>query len=205
MTNSTAKVSCSVGFGSATLPVTSVVLSAQKVSAPFSRTSAAFSVPRTSLSRFMVGPVQEFGVLYRTLIEHPVGTVLLIGSRWLRNAASPVRDGAIFLRLRPDAPRWSITATLPANPKNQIGSSFEVFCGHADILGIDALHDIGIVPPRSYESKFMSPEEIDECFVLSKLSEGTPPPSLVVVGSGSDSRVVEVAAAPARRMRFRRA
>ena len=195
-----------LGFGKANLPVTLASIACFRVQAPFVRDSAANSgkTVRAATRDYSIGIAPDFGSLYSRLVEHKQGEVLLLQSGWKRRGAS-IRDGAIFLRLRDGAPKWSIIAKLPTEAQNLHGAEFEVFNGFADMLNVEDLESFGMEVPNHYRSKFMSAEEVDECFILrQELPERLPRPGLMRVMEGGKEKVVEVAKAPARRMRLGR-
>lgn len=198
------KVEVAVATGSANFPGTGATISCQRVTAPFKRDSAITSGARVGYQEFPVAALPQRGALHRFVVSHAEGTLLMLQSRWLRNAA-PIRDGAVFLRLRATGPLWRIAAKLPLSAENVVGDTFVAFEGRADVLTIEDLTKAGIVVPSSYEKRFMSPEEVDECYVFDRLSdEIRPRPVLRTVASADGTKVVEMAAAPARRMTFRR-
>lgn len=194
-----------VGFGKCNFPVTLTTLTCFRVKAPFIRDSAASSGRsiRGAYREYLAGAVPDFGVLYSKGVEHNQGEVILLQSGWKRRGAS-IRDAAVFLRLRDGAAKWRIEAKLPTEVQNQYGGQFSVFDGFADVMSLDDLSAAGFEVPRHYREKFMSEEEVDECFLLSQmLPERLARPGLMVVRDGGKEKVVEVASAPARRIVFR--
>lgn len=196
-----------LGFGKANFPNTYASFTCQRVSAPFVRdsgVSSGRSMGFNSGQEYMVGAVTEHGSVYVRPVEHEQGRVLLLQTGWRRNGV-PIRDGAIFLRLRETAAKWEIRFKVPLDHGNVIGADFIGFTGRADILSADELGTFGLEVPRSYRQKFMSEEEVDECFVLRRLEEErSPRPNLMIVGAGKEAKIVEVAQAPSRRIVMRR-
>jgi len=142
--------------------------------------------------------------MHRFVVAQPEGTIFLLQSRWVRNA-SPIRDGAVFVRLRATGPLWQIKAKMPMSAENILGDSFVAFEGRADVLTIEELRTAGVEIPTQYEKRFMSHEEVDECYVFDRLSDETQPrPVLRTINGADGPKVVEVAPTPARRMVFRR-
>lgn len=200
------KQTCILGFGKANLPGTYASIACFRLKPPFMRDSAVNSgrQDRNYSRDYAIGAIEERGMLYQRRVEHETGTVVMLQSGWKRNG-SPIRDGAIFLRLREDATEWRITAKLPLSDGNTYGAEFVVFEGRADMLNADELQTFGFEVNRSYRSRFMAREEIDECFLLQILSqERSARPSLMIVGTGEQRRLVEVAAAPSRRLVLRK-
>lgn len=200
------KMTCTLGFGKANLPGTYASIACFRLKPPFMRDSAVNSgrQSRDHMRDYSVGIIEERGMLYQRRVEHDVGTVVMLQSGWKRGG-SPIRDGALFLRLREDAVEWRISAKLPLSDGNTFGGEFVVFEGRADMLSADELQTFGFEVNRSYRSRFMAQEEIDECFILQAVSnERTPRPSLMLVGTGAERKLVEVAAAPSRRLVLRK-
>lgn len=193
----------SLGFGKATLPGTVASIACFRVAAPFIRDSGVSSGRRAGPSReFFVGATASHGSLYSSEVTHPEGTTLLFQVSWMRNGL-PIRDGAVFLRLRSQGPLWKLQARLPLEPQNIWGGSFEVFKGRADILAASDLEEAGITPFQSYLSKFMLPEEVDECFIIQRQGdEIAPRPRVVQVEGEHGAKLVEVATPARRRMRI---
>lgn len=195
-----------LGFGKATLPGTFASIACFRVTAPFSRDSGVNSgrQDRSYIRDYQVGNIPNYGMLYQRRVEQPLGTVLLLQSGW-KQGGIPTKDAALFLRLREGATEWHIDARLPLNQGNTHGDRFRVFEGNADILTAEDLQTYGYEVNRQYRDKFMSREEIDECFILSKATEErVQRPNLMVVGVGADKKLVEVAQAPLRRMAINR-
>ncbi len=195
-----------LGFGKANFPATLATFACFRVRPPFLRDSAVTSgaQQRGQGSDYHAGAIDVHGTLYVRPVSHANGEILLFQSSWKRRGA-PIRDGAIFLRLREGAAKWAIHAKLPMEPENRHGAQFKVFEGCADLLSADELMGFGLEAPRMYRQKFMSEEEVDECYVLEELQEERAArPNLLVVKDGDKTKVVEVASKPQRRLVFRR-
>lgn len=195
-----------LGFGSANFPLTYAGLTCQRVQPPFRRESGVTTGKSSGFgsgTEYLVGAVQERGRVWVRDVAHEQGTILLLQAAWRRSGA-PVRDGAIFLRLREHAARWSIKYKLPRDRENVLGGETIAFEGNADILTYEEMAGFGLEVPRTYRDKFLSEEEVDECFVIRQLEEARAArPGLVLVGEGASAKIVEVAQTPMRRMVFR--
>lgn len=195
-----------IGFGKANFPDTLATFAVFRVRTPFYRESGVTTgrqIPG-AYAEYLAGAHADHGSLYRKTVEHKMGDVIALQASWKRNG-SPLRDGAVFLRLRDGATKWKIEAKLPRSQANRIGGEFVVFEGHADILTVDDLDEAGFALPGSWRDKFMSEEEVDECFVFEQLlAERLPRPVLTTVIRDGKETVVEVAPKPLRRMLFRR-
>lgn len=194
-----------LGFGKANFPDTSASYTCQKVEGPFVRVSAVTSgKPLSGGREYLPGRIPHRGTIWVRPVEHPEGTLILLQASWKRNGA-PIRDGAIFLKLRNQGAQWEIDFKVPTDHENVIGDRVRAFEGRCDVLGALELTNMGIEIPRMFRDKFMSDEEVDECFYITRVSsEIAARPQRVLVGEGREAKVVEMAAAPARRMAFRR-
>ena len=153
---------------------------------------------------YLYGAVEQFGAFYTKTVEHRAGEILLLQGSWKRKSL-PVRDGAVFIRLRQSGAHWSIAFKVPMEQQNRIGATALAFEGTGDIMSADELQALGLTVPGSYVNKFMQDEEVDECFELRKLREETSPrPSLIAVVDNGVTKVVEAPSAPKRRMMFLR-
>lgn len=196
-----------IGIGKANFKLIYASFACMRVKPPFLRDSALSSgrqIRDGQTGEWHAGAIAEHGVLYRRLIEHEPGTILMLQVGWKRNGA-PTRDGAIFLRLREGASRWSIEGRLPMDADNRHGEFFNLFTGNADMLAPADLAAYGIEANKNYRERFMAAEEIEECFRVScVVAESIPRPNLTLVGEGETRRLVEVAAPLRRRMNLRR-
>lgn len=193
-----------LGFGRANFPATSASYACFRVQAPFNRDTGINSgtQDRGYGKEYMAGAISAYGTLYERKVTHPMGTILILQVGEKRRGA-PIRDGALFLRLRDGAPRWKVEGRIPTDACNMHGDRFTMFVGNADILTVDELDSFGIEANRMYREKFMSEEQIDECFILTmEAKEVKPRPNVMVVGEGKSRRTVEVAVAPSRRLRL---
>ena len=194
-----------LGYGKANLANVLATYASMKVTAPFNRVTAIQSGKRIGQQHTTpVGRHDLNGALINSTVAHPYGTVILITASWKRRGAS-VRDGALFIRLRFGAPTYSIQAKVPVSHESICGDSFTVFAGMGDIMNADELALLGILPNRAYLEKFMSLEELEECFTITQLAgESAPRPSISAVAGPNGTVVREVLPAPQRRLIIRR-
>lgn len=194
-----------LSYGKATFSNTTATYAVMKVTPPFIRVTAVTSGKRIGGNHYtLVGQYEHNGGLSRTTVEHPNGTVLLLQVSWKRGGA-PIRDGALFLRLRAGAPMIEVCSFLPLDHENMQGDRFVSFTGYADIMGAEELMLLGIQVPRMYTDKFMTMEELEECFSLRQLaSETIGRPQLSAIATATGVELREVAAEPQRRMILRR-
>lgn len=195
-----------VGFGSVNLKNQSAKLAAFRVEAPYRRESAV-STGKTN-SNWEKYPVSQYeqvnGIMYNAYTTHPNGTILMLQSSWTRGG-SPIRDGAIYLRLRQEAAMLNVEARIPHGPDSRIGSSFMVFQGHADILSADDALVYKISTPHHVIDRFFTPEEVDECYEITQIiPESAPRPAHALVHTAQGAQVCEIAPTPQRRLTFRR-
>lgn len=196
---------CSIAYGKANLSTTLVSYACMKVSAPFNRVSAVTNGVRVGRSNAVpVGTHEMNGVLISQQIQHENGTVILLTASWKRSGGS-LRDGSLFLRLRHGAPTHNIIAKIPTGLDNVCGDRFSMFTGMADIMNVEELGTVGIEVNRSYASRFMDEEEIDECFQIVQLSKGANPrPALTAINTVDGVQMREVVQVPNRRLVLRR-
>lgn len=200
------KIVVDLSFGRANYATSSTSLACMKVTAPFARISASSSgrkLPGTKVYT-MAGPQGSNGGFTRERVEHANGTILLLQvtrmSRGIR-----VAEGAIFVRLRDTGPMYEVYGILPTSHQNVIGDevSFAVFRG--DLMTVDQLTVAGIEVPRQFRDRFLQADEIQETLVVAELQpEIKPRPQLVAIATDTGIVHQEIAAAPARRMRFRK-
>ncbi len=199
------KQTITLGYGKANFSTTLATYAAMKVVAPFIRSSAITSGVRMGqMTNTRVGEKESHGALLSAPVAHDQGTVILLQSKWMRGAAL-VRDGGLFLRLRDGAPLYSIIAAVPTAAGNICGDSFQVFSGYADILNVDELKLLGVEVPRGYASRFMDPEELQECYrVIQVTPERRARPSITAIATPEGMQMREVAPTPIRRLIIRR-
>lgn len=194
----------SLGYGKANFPGTLATYSCMKTTAPFARVTAITSGKRHGKPvHEAAGTMEHHGGFTTGSVEHPNGTVILLQASWKRGGA-PLRDAALFMRLRAGAPLYRVNAFVPTNMANTYGDRVSVFCGYADIMSNDELQLLGIQVNRSYSEKFMDFEEVDECYEIIELmpeSQGRPQLSAIATPTGIELR--EVAQAPQRRLVLR--
>jgi len=197
---------CTISYGRANYSTSSTSFACLKVAAPFVRSSGATSgkLVNGTKSWQLAGPNQSYGGFSHSRVEHHAGTVLLFqGTRM--SGGFPVSEGAIFLRLRDSGPLYEVYGRLPTSPQNVIGDEVTLGILRADMLTLDDLKLLGIEVPRTFRQRFLQGDEIAEMLSVSELqSETKPRPQMVAVATASGIQVQEVAAAPSRRLRFRR-
>lgn len=193
-----------IAFGRANFSNTLVKYASMKVSAPFQRVTASSSGRKVgSTTEIRPGRYELNGAIIINSVEHEPGTVLSIQASWFRSGVA-TRDAAIFLRLRPQAAEWLIRAKVPTTYDNVCGDSFVMFQGPADIMTADELRLLGIIPSKNFVDRFMSLEEVDECFVITRLrDEVVSRPAIQAVFTPEGVEMREIAQAPRRRLRLR--
>lgn len=203
----TGLVAIRVGFGKAIFTGSTYTMSAMVVGKPWIRSPAA-----TSGTRIRGAAVENYvgahgainGTLYNDGVQYAPGTILLLGSCNSRKGV-PVSEGAILLRLRPQAAYLNVSAVLPPDRANVYGNRFSLFQGNADILSIDEAKVLGVEVPRGYVERFFQPDEIAERFDIVEVhAETAPAPEFVAVSTPSGIVVKEMAAVPQRRIRIRK-
>lgn len=192
------------GYGKANMASVLATYAAMKVTPPFHRVSAATSGKRAGQQTVTnVGTWRETGVLISAPVEHPQGTIILLQTKFMKGPML-LRDGGLFLRLREGAPLYSIMANVPTGPENVCGDQFLMFSGNADILNADELRLVGLDVPRGYLSRYMDPEELQECYRIVMVNEGhIPRPAISAIATPTGVEMREIAQAPTRRLRIR--
>lgn len=194
----------SVGFGKETFSHNSVSLAAFHVTEGFVRQVLGKSFQRQGhLQKFPASAYPDInGFLYLDTLKVPDGQVVLLQCSH-RHRATPVRDGAIFLRTRQTGPMLVIKATLPDSAEALQTGDFLVFQGRADVLDPDELGAYGIELPKNYRGSFLDPEEVAECYAITELaSETARKPIYERVEDGEGNEVV-LQKRPGRRIRLR--
>lgn len=195
-----------IGFGKANFSNVVATVAALKVETPFNRVSAMTSGVAVSGSKTWIpAGLHEMNAGFTRLrTEHENGRIILLQAAWNRGG-SPLREGAIFIRLRHGAPLYEISARVPTSQGNVCGDIVQVFEGTGDILSPDEMKVAGIEIPRFYAQRYLSEEEIMECFRISLIrGETVARPSLQSVVTSAGIEVREVANLPQRRIRIRR-
>lgn len=195
-----------LAYGKANFSNTLATYSAQKVTAPFVRVSAVTAGKRMGQTHHaLCGHLDLHGGMTTNSVDHENGTVLLLQASWKRKGF-PIKDGAIFVKLRATGPFYRIMAKMPLDSENRIGEHALHFAGHADILNEDDLKVLGFEIPRQYRSKFMADEEVEACFAISLVSPETAPRAqTTAIATERGVEIREIAALPTRRLRFGRA
>lgn len=195
-----------VGYGKVTYDVSSASLTAFVLEPPFQRTLASKILTKTSQTlRIPASSKPQFdGWLYQDNLNAPDGTLMLVQLQ-VRNHGVAVRDGAIFLRTRNTGPLVLITANLPVNIRSSPeAATHTAFTGKADILAVDDLSNYDIEPSRNYLNAFTNDEELEECFTISAVTQGTPMPRLETATNAAGDKVVFVVPRLTRRIRIRK-
>jgi hypothetical protein len=193
-----------LGYGRINFSGMAASYAALKVVPPFMRSSAATSGQARGSRRWTPAGEHTFNEgITNVSVEHPNGTVVLLQVQW-KSGGIPLRDGALFLRLRHGAALYSVTAKVPRNRENIMGDSCQMFSGYADILGADDFQALNLKVPDSFLHKFMSEEELAECFDITMMSRETVPrPGLALISTPTGTEMREIAQEPVRRFVFR--
>ncbi len=193
------------GFGKANLSNVLATYSSMKVTAPFMRTTAINSGKTHGQKIALpVGRADHHGILLSQHVEHDNGTIIMVQASWKRNG-SPIRDGALFVRLRAGAPLYNIIAKVPIGEQNIVGDSFMIFSGYADIMSLDDLQDNGIEVNGGFIRRFIQMDELEECFRISMMApETVPRPQLTEVEGQNGPEMQPLAAPPLRRISLRK-
>lgn len=187
-------------YGKANLRDCLVTYGSFVITPPFTRTTAVTPQVKKSQVATAVGTSEHNGVLLNCTVEHPVGTVIMLTSRWMQGMVT-IREANLFFRLREGATLWQVIATVPTGPQNVCGNSAVAFTGHADILNEQKLNELGVHPYIGFMKRFMNAEEVRECFRLNKLAEEVvAKPSVMEVITPKGVEKKEIAQAPKRRM-----
>jgi hypothetical protein len=191
----------SVGFGKENFSRSSISLSAFSVKAPFLRETVATAHKRQGqVQRFPASETPDInGWLYLDTVQVPEGALILLQSSYRYNG-SPFRDGAILLRIRPDAPNYLIRASLPASLESSQTGKFLVFQGRADIVATEEYSEYGLYPNQNWFQGFTNPEEVSEAFEIEMADAGTPKPVMETV-IDVEGKALVTSAAPRRRFR----
>lgn len=195
-----------LGFGKANTSNTIATFAAMKATEPFIRATAVGTGKRVKGSDHSVpfGPLEMNGSLVSMKVEHENGAIILLQCSWKRSG-SPIRDGALFIRLRAGAPLYAFHAKLPTSHENRVGESWQIFQGCGDIMTAAELKVAGLEIPRNWSSNFMDTEQIKECFVIRELrGETQARPTLTAVATSEGIKMREIPTEPSRRLRIRR-
>lgn len=193
-----------LGYGKANLKNTLATYATLKVEPPFIRVAAVGAGKRKGQTAINVGTHEVYGVLLTAQVEHENGSVICLQCQWKRNGA-PIRDGALFLRLRAGAPLYNINASVPMAPEAICGNSFLIFSGYADILNAGDLQLLGIKANDQWVNRFTDEEELAECFSISKImSETAGRPVITAISTPTGVELRETASMPQRRLIMRK-
>lgn len=197
----------SLGYGKVNFEHQSASFAAFSITEPWLRvfpSKMAGSQRRGRLQSFPATQHPDInGTLFLDTVEAPEGSVLLMQGQY-RSHALPLRDAGVFIRLREQGPMLTVSANLPQGRDSLLGSSFLLFQGRGDLLGIEELAEYKIVPPRSWVEAFMQGDEIEASFQIHELqAEIAPRPKTEVVTNLSGKQVAITSAAPSRRVKVR--
>lgn len=200
----TARVTVHLGYGKANFDTIGASYSTMKVEPPFRRVSAYTSGQRSGEQKASpVGQHGHQGVLLTGNVQHDEGAIVLLQAAW-NTKGSPLREGALFLKLRVGAPLYNVMAFIPMNHANICGDQFMIFSGEADIMNLDDLEAAGIEANRGYVSRYMEEDELAECFRIVEVRPARQArPTLEAIATPSGTEMREVAQMPARRMILR--
>lgn len=194
-----------IGYGKANFDTSSVVLATFVVAPEFYRAFPSTKMPQRG--RFQRFPVTQYedvgGVLMLNTLGAENGAVLLMQSQHRFRGASS-KDGAVFIQIRDTGPNYTVTAKLPTNRESLVGESFVMFQGRGDLLSLEELAELNIVPTKSWVDGFLNPEEVEQCFDIRELQpELSVKPRFEKVLTLSGKEVILTAQAPTRRVRVR--
>lgn len=194
-----------VGYGSVSYSVTSAKLSSLVVEPPFDFTLTSKKFPKERNTTLIPGgrnPKVE-GWLYTDMVDIPNGTIVLCQYQ-VRMHGSAYCDGALFVRVRDDGPLINVSANIPANNSVLAPNTTPSFIGRGDIVSLADLAEVDIVPRSRFIEAFCNQEEIDECFEVTLVDQGTPAPTYIRSTNRRGREVVLVEQPMVRRMRIRK-
>ena len=194
----------SVGYGKENFSTQSASIAVFNVMPDFKREFPSKVFRRQGgLQRYPASQYPEVnGYLFLESMVVPEGAILCIQASH-RYRGSPIRDGAVFVRVRNDGPTLLIKAKLPANAEALVSGDFLVFQGKADLMGLDDLAVYGVFPPNNWSGAFLDSEEVLECFIIDEIAKESAPRLAVERVETSDGEAVIVAKRRTRRLNFR--
>jgi hypothetical protein len=196
-----------LAFGKVNLKTSIATYAALRVKPSFTRESAISTGkrdPRSMITYPVSAHPQINGNMYRDFVTHPDGTLLMLQASHKRGG-SPIRDGCILLRLRETGAMINVVANLPHGLDSQLGDTFSIFQGHADILSVDEASVFKIIIPPRFVDQFFDPEQVNECFSIEEIMpERVRKPEMALVSTAQGVVLKEVVHAPTRRMKFRK-
>lgn len=196
-----------VGFGKVSFATSGVSLSAFVVGPPYVRKLISKEHPLQHGTRTAEYPAtgsRTNGALYGQNVCIPEGAIIQVqASRTYRGAK--IADGALFFRTRDSAAFRQCAVRVPPAQGSNLGDSFVVFSGRFDVLSLEELNKLGIIPHAGMIKGFMNQEEIDELFTLVDVApEATPAPEIITVtDTEGNETAVFTAPVPKRRVRIR--
>lgn len=144
------------------------------------------------------------GKVIRELHYVPDGTIVLLQAQHTAKGVR-LRDGSLFIRIRKSGSQLRIFAkTIPAQGL-ALNENLLMFFGNGDILSVEDLKGMGVIPPPQYVRGFCNQEEIRQCFQFDeqKLSTTTDKPKNKVVEVSETEKVtITLPAPPRRKLKF---
>lgn len=194
-----------VGYGSVSYTNTSARLSSLVVEPPFDLTLTSKRFPKErNTARIPAGSNPKIeGWLYTDMVDIPDGTIILCQYQ-VRMHGTAYCDGALFIRARDDGSLINVAANIPANNSSLAPSTASSFIGRGDILQISDLIEADIVPRARFIGAFCNQEEVEECFDITVVEQGAPPPTYIRAVNRKGDEVVLVEEPMIRRMRIRK-
>lgn len=194
-----------IGYGSVSYTNTSARLSSLVVEPPFDLTLTSKKLPKERCTVRIPGggnPKIE-GWLYTDMVDIPNGTIILCQYQ-VRMHGTAYCDGALFIRARDDGPLINVAAYIPANNSVLAPTTASSFIGRGDILQVGDLTEADILPRPRFIEAFCNQEEIEECFDVTVVDQGTPAPNYIRAVNRRGKEVVLVEQPMIRRMRIRK-
>lgn len=162
-----------VGYGKTNFDTASATLTAFHVEGEFVRTLASKKLDKHGTTIHIPTSVSPdiTGFLHQDSVFAPDGTVLCVTVSGKFKGA-PMRDGAVFIHTRKEGPSLLISSILPSSMHSTLQSNrHTLFSGRGDILTVEELKELGIIPNKNWVAAYMNPEEVEECFAITVLAE----------------------------------
>jgi len=105
-------------------------------------------------------------------LEVPDGRLLKIVNNGKRNGRDYINASLIVL-VHKNAGMLDVKARLPSDRDNAIGSELSVFYGNGIILSNSDVEELGYDMPGNFVSRYRNQEELDEGFILERITEGS--------------------------------
>ena len=193
-----------LGYGRETFASVSASVAAYSILPAFVRQHPGKSFTRQGkMQVFNASNYPEInGKFFLDSLIVPTNTVLLLQSSHT-NKSVCLRNGAVFIQVRPTAPLWAIHASLPP----AIGASmesFSAFQGKGDILTLEDLDVLEIAPPKNWVNNYMDEEEVAECFTFMQIAPATEEKRKTEVVEDREGNKVVTMQRPTRKISLRR-